>query len=176
MSNLRSENFGEIEAVYADIKKLIQQCKRLGETIITSGLQKVNLAIRRMVNYQAINQEYWNYIGGAATALNCLLNLHGWRLCKVIKETLTSLFNRLSAILPDSFQLNLFDAAGEFGWERTPPEEVSTPKTNSPWYKFIRKLASGKAPQWLTKVLKRDWVSHPQGKQLSLATALGNNP
>ncbi len=84
MSNLRAENFAEIEAIHSDIKSLIKQCKSLKEKVIASGLQKIAKSVGRIINYQAINQKYWSYIGGATTAINCLKNIHGWRLCKAV--------------------------------------------------------------------------------------------
>ena len=171
MYNLRAENFPEIESIYADLKTFIKQCKCLEDKIIASGLQKIAKNISRIVNYQAKNQDYWNYISSAATAINCLINLHGWRLCNAIKETLSNLFERLAAILPADFQLNLFEASEEFGWNRMPEEEGTSPKTNNPWFSFIKKLATVEVPQWLVQVLKRDWVSPFQGKQLTFTNA-----
>ena len=171
MTNLRAENFTEIEAIYANIKNLIQKCKGINEKIIVSGLQKINTAIRRIVNYQAINEEYWKYIAGAATAMNCLLNVQGWRLCKTLKEALLSVFNRLAAILPDNFQLNLFEASEEFGWRKTEEEETTIPKTTDSWYSLIKKLTILNQPEWLLKLLRRDWISNIEGRQLTLADA-----
>jgi len=171
MANLRAQYFVEIEAVYADIKALIQQCDRTKEKTIASGLKKISRAISRIVNYQAINQEYWDYIGGASTALNCLINLYGWRISKGTKEALSNLFNRLAAILPDDFQLNLFEASKEFGWNRAPEEETTSPKRNIHWFHFIKKVATVVVPQWLTQVLKRDWESAFEGIQLTLTHA-----
>ena len=153
MYNLRAENFPEIESIYADLKTFIQQCKRLEHKIIASGLQKTAKTISRIVNYQASNRDYWNYISSAATAINCLINLHEWRLCNAVKETLS----------------NLFEASEEFGWERIPEEESTSPKTKNPWFSFIKNLATVEVPQWLVQVLKRNWVSPFQGKQLTFA-------
>lgn len=171
MYNLRAENFPEIESIYADLKTFIQQCKRLEHKIIASGLQKIAKTISRIVSYQASNRDYWNYISSAATAINCLINLHEWRLCNAVKDMLSNLFNRLAAILPADFQLNLFEASEEFGWNRMPEEKSTVTKTNNPWFSFIKKLATVEVPQWLVQLLKRNWVSPFQGQQLTFANA-----
>ncbi len=155
MANLRGQNYLKLEAIYTEIKTLIQQYKRLKETVLVFGLQKINRAIGLIINYEAGDEKYWLCVSGATTALNCLINLYGWRLSKGIKEALTNLFNRLAAILPDDFQLNLFEASKEFGWNREPEDEIALPKKNSPWFHFVKKLATVKVPHWLIHVFKK---------------------
>jgi len=172
MLKLRDQNYFELEVIQSEIKAFIQQCKRLKETALASGLQKINRSIGIIINYEAGDEKYWLCIGGAATALNCLMNLHEWRLNKEIKQTLSNLFNRLAATLPNDFQLTLFDASREFGWNWSPEDESTSPKTNRLWFYFIKKITTVVIPQWLVHVLKRkDWVSAFRGKQLTLADA-----
>jgi hypothetical protein len=169
MANLRAQNYLKLEAIYTEIKTLIQQYKRLKEMALVFGLQKINRSIGLIINYEAGDEKYWLIVGGAATALNCLFNVNEWRLSKEIKEALSSLFNRLAATLPDDFQLTLFEASREFGWSWSPEDESTSPKTNHPWFSFIKKIATVVVPQWLVNVLRGDWVSPFRGKQLAFA-------
>ena len=90
----------------------------------------------RVASLLAANKEYLEYISGAATAMNCLLNVQEWRLCKALKQELSSLFNRLASILPDNFRLNLFESGEEFGWRGGEQKESSepSPPRQSPWF------------------------------------------
>lgn len=173
MANLRGQNYLKLEAIYTEIKTLIQQYKRLKETALVFGLQKINRAIGLIINYEAVDEKYWLCVSGATTALNCLINIHEWQLSNTIKKTLSNLFKRLVATLPDDFQLTLFDASREFGWNWSPEEEITSPKTNHPWFNFIKNLTTVVTPQWLVHVFNRkNWVSAFKGKQLTLADAL----
>jgi hypothetical protein len=57
---------------------------------------------------------YWEYLSYAATRLNILCNS---RIDEKIKAIILKIYNKIAAILPDTFQLLLFAQELDFGWD-----------------------------------------------------------
>lgn len=76
-------------------------------------MNKISRKLWNLTNYQASNEKYLEYLGYAATRLNILYNSN---IDRKIKSIILKIYNKITEILPDDFQLLLFAGEPDFGW------------------------------------------------------------
>ncbi|HEY9830835.1 MAG TPA: hypothetical protein V6D26_09655 [Stenomitos sp.] len=109
MHTLRANNFDTLLDIYSEIKNLVKRCNG----VIRSALSKISRKLYNITNWQASNEAYWEYLGYAATRLNILYNSS---FDESTKGIIRKIYNKITAILPEEFQLLLFAEDSDFGW------------------------------------------------------------
>ena len=109
MYTLRANNFNALLNIYSEVKNLVKLCNG----VVRSALGKISRQLYNLTNWQATNEMYEQYLGYAATRLNILFNS-----CadETIKAIILKIYNKITAILPDDFQLLLFAEDADLGW------------------------------------------------------------
>jgi hypothetical protein len=110
MANLRAINFDELLDIYSQIKNLVKRCNG----IVRSALGKISRQLYLLTNHQGCDEIYWERLSYAATRLNILYNSN---IAGIIKEMILKIYNKITAILPENFQLLLFAEKADFGWD-----------------------------------------------------------
>jgi hypothetical protein len=109
MSSLRANNFDKLLDIFSEVKNLVKKC----DYALRSAISKISRKMWRLTNWQASNEMYWEYLSYAATRLNILCNS---RIDEKIKAIILKIYNKIVAILPDTFQLLLFAQELDFPW------------------------------------------------------------
>jgi hypothetical protein len=101
MGTLRAANFDRLLDVYSEIKNLAKRC----DYSLRSAINKISRKLWSLTNWQAENEMYAEYLGYAATRLNILYNSN---IDEAIKIIILKIYNKITELLPDDFQLLLF--------------------------------------------------------------------
>lgn len=109
MDTLRANNFEALLDIYSEVKNLVKRCN----ASLRSALSKISRKLFNLTNWNASNEMYWEYLSYAATRLNILYNSN---IDGIIKEIILKIYNKITAILPENFQLLLFAEDADFGW------------------------------------------------------------
>jgi hypothetical protein len=109
MHILRANNFEALLDIYSDIKNLVKRCN----ASLRSALSKISRKLFNLTNWNASNEIYWEYLSYAATRLNILYNSS---FDELIKEIILKIYNKITVIIPEDFQLLLFAENADFGW------------------------------------------------------------
>jgi hypothetical protein len=108
MGTLRAANFDRLLDVYSEIKNLAKRC----DYSLRSAINKISRKLWSLTNWQAENEMYAEYLGYAATRLNILYNSN---IDEAIKIIILKIYNKITELLPDDFQLLLFAEGCDFG-------------------------------------------------------------
>ncbi len=109
--NLRATHFTQLEQLLSTATELIKRNEKLAKINrfvgnFISGLKKVKRLFWRLTNYQASNENYVETLKHAASSINILFNsLQSGSL----KDAALTLFRKCCEVIPDSFQLSLFE-------------------------------------------------------------------
>lgn len=164
--NLRATYFEQVESILADLSTLIKRNEKLAKHNIyvkraTAGLKRIKKAIRRIVEYSADNNLYWQTVGNAANHLNILSNL---LISGQLKEEISTLYWRCIEILGRDFQLHLFGVGEEFGWSIS-IEDFARPALKV--FDWVQRFVSRALDQ--VRDMGRQLWQNLEGKQLTLA-------
>ncbi len=176
MINLRTKNFDAIQDIHSELKNLIQRTKRqikdnLSISRFISGLRRVSKNISRLVSHGVSDDAYLQYLEQAANYINILSNLlpatEKW-----LQEIALKIYGKMCAILPQDFQLSLFEVGDEFGWHSG---EAQSQANILDWVKellqsaeLVKKLSSWLATTWGKQ---KEWRSVWEGEQMCLTVA-----
>jgi hypothetical protein len=164
--NLRAQYFEQLEAILADLAGLINRNEKLAlhniyVKRVVVGLKRIKKEVRRIVEYSADDQLYWQIVGRAANHLNIVFNiLRGGQL----KEEVFGLYQRCCDILYKDLQLHLFEVGEEFGWS------ISVGDSEKPALKVfdvVRRFVNYCSER--ISVVSCQWWHSIQGKQLTFA-------
>jgi hypothetical protein len=127
MATLRTANFDRLLDVYSKIKNLVKRC----DCTLRSAISKISRKLFNLTNWQASNEMYMEYLSYSATRLNILYNSN---IDGTIKSIIFKIYNKITALLPDDFQLLLFAGEPEFGWNF----KLDAVNWESPKLRYIR--------------------------------------